>query len=136
MEGVEAVGHFQSNICPVLWLQRVEDGRKDDALLHGHVLPFVVDEVANDVVYILAQEVLIAQDAFDRLGDSAQTLRSLLMLRFKITNGRRCDRIADLKLLDDHVLLRVMAAIRIVFEVVDDRENDLVIRAFAPIKDT
>jgi hypothetical protein len=35
-------------------------GRKDDALLHGHVLPFVVDEVANDVVDILAQEVLIA----------------------------------------------------------------------------
>ena len=66
VEGVGAVGHFQSNICPVLWLQRVEHGRKDDALLRGHVLPFVVDEVANDVVYILAQEVLIAQDAFDQ----------------------------------------------------------------------
>jgi hypothetical protein len=92
--------------------------------------------VANDVVHILAQEILIAQDAFDCLGDPAQTLRSLLVLGFKIADGRRCDRIARLELLDDHVLLRVMAGIRIVLEVVDDRENDLVIRAFAAIKHT
>src|SRR6266540_2209217 len=65
-----------------------------------------------------------------------QTLRSLLVLGFKIAAGRRCDRIARLELLDDHVLLRVMAGIRIVLEVVDDREDDLVIRAFTAIKHT
>src|SRR5262249_27792724 len=47
VERVGAIGEFQSNICPVLWPQRVERGRKHDALLHGHVLPFVADEVAN-----------------------------------------------------------------------------------------
>src|SRR4029450_6688394 len=46
-ERVVAVGEFQSNICPVLWPQRVECRWKHDALLHGHVLPFVVDEVAD-----------------------------------------------------------------------------------------
>jgi len=47
------------------------------------VPPFVVDEVTNDVVHVLAQEILIAQDVLDRLGDSAQTLRSFLVLAFK-----------------------------------------------------
>jgi ABC-type uncharacterized transport system substrate-binding protein len=68
---VIAVGHFQSNICPILWPQRVERSRKHDALLDGHVLPLVIDEVANDVVHVLAQEILIAQDALEdpvRLG--------------------------------------------------------------------
>ena len=80
--------------------------------------------------------ILIAQDALDRLADPAQTLRSLLVLGFKIANGRCCDRIAHLELLDDHVLLRVMAGIGITLEVVDDREDDLVIGAFAAIKHT
>ena len=95
---------------------------------------FVIDEVANDVVHILAHEILIAQDALDCLGDPAQTPRSLPVLACKIADGRRCDRIAHLELLDDHVLLRVMAAIRIVLEVVDDREDDLVIRAIAAVE--
>ena len=100
VEWVVAVDEFQSNICPVLWPQRVERGWKHDALLHGHMLPFVTDEVANDVRYILAHEILIAQDALDRLGDPAQTPRSLLVLACKIADGRRCDRIARLELLD------------------------------------
>jgi hypothetical protein len=45
-------------------------------------------------------------------------------------------RIARLELLDDHVLLRVMAGIRIVLEVVDDREDSVVIRAFAAVEHT
>ena len=98
------------------------------------MLPLLLDEVGNDVVHGLAQEILVAQDALDRLGDPAQTPRSLLMLGFEITNGRRCARIASLELLNDHVLLRVMAGIRVVLEVVDDREDDLVIGAFAAIK--
>jgi hypothetical protein len=76
-------------------------GRKHDALLHGHVLPFVVDEVANDVGHILAHEILIAQDALDRLRDLAQTLRSRLVLGFKIADRRRCNRITRPELLDD-----------------------------------
>ena len=71
VEWVVAVGQFRSDICPVLWPQRVEHGWKHDALLHSHVLPFVVDEVANDVVHGLAHEILVAQDALDRLGDPA-----------------------------------------------------------------
>jgi len=92
VERVVAVGQSQSNICPVLWPQRVERGRKHDALLHGHVLPFVVDEVANDVVHILAHEILIAQDALDCLSDPAQTPRSLLVLACKIWSPLRQDR--------------------------------------------
>jgi hypothetical protein len=80
-------------------------------------------------VHVLAQEIPVAQHALNRLADPAQTPRSLLMLGFEITNGRRRDRIASLEHLNDHVLLWVMAGIRIVLEVVDDREDDLVIGA-------
>src|SRR4249920_1181271 len=96
IERVLAVGHLQSDVCPVLWAQHVERSRKQDALLHGHVLPFVVDEVANDAVHGLAQKIVVAQDALDRLGDPAQTPRSLPMLGIEIAYGRRCDRIARL----------------------------------------
>jgi hypothetical protein len=38
VERVVAVGHSQSDICPIRWPQRIERGRKHDSLLHGHVL--------------------------------------------------------------------------------------------------
>jgi hypothetical protein len=47
------------------------------------VLPFVADEVANDVSNALAPQVLIAEDTLDHLIDQAQTPRSLLMLGFE-----------------------------------------------------
>src|SRR6516164_546722 len=56
------------------------------------------------------------------------------MLGFEIADGRRRDRITRLELFDDHILLRVMAGIRIVLEVVDDRADDLVIRTIAAIE--
>jgi hypothetical protein len=76
VEWVVAVGPFQSNIGPVLWPQRGKRGRKHDALLHVHVLPLLLDEVGNDIVHSLAQEILIAQHALNRLGNPAQTPRS------------------------------------------------------------
>src|SRR5271169_6193917 len=98
-----AVGQLQGDICPVLYSERVEHGRKHDALLHGHMLPLVVDEVANDVVYALSQEILVAQDELDRLSDSAQTYRAHSMFSFEIADSCRCDRVARLELLDDNI---------------------------------
>src|SRR5207247_48055 len=83
------LGPVHSDICPVLWPQRVKRGRKHDTLLHVHVLPLLLNEVGNDVVHGLAQEILVAQHALDRLSDPAQTPRSLLMLGFELTDGRR-----------------------------------------------
>jgi hypothetical protein len=60
------------------------------------VLPLVIDEVANDVADRLAQEILVAQDVFDRIGNPAQTPRSLPVLGFEIANRRRCDWITRL----------------------------------------
>ena len=58
------------------------------------------------------------------------------MLGFEITDGRRGAGITQLQPFKDHVLLRVMAGIRIVGEIVDDRVYDLVIRALATIEQT
>ena len=123
-----AVGQLQSDICPVFRPQRVDHGGKHDTFLHGHMLPFVVDEVANDVVYGLSQQILVVQDAFDRLSNSAQTSGTLPMFGFQIADSRRCDRVAGIELSDDNILLRVMTRVRIVLEIVNDRQDDLVIR--------
>jgi hypothetical protein len=56
------------------------------------------------------------------------------MLGFKIANVRRCNRITGLELPEDHVLLWMVARIRIVFEVVNDPENHLIVWAIAAIK--
>jgi hypothetical protein len=73
IEWVIAVGQSLSDICPVLGPQRGERGRKHNALLHGHVLPLVLDEVANDVIHRLAQDILVAQDALNRQGKPPQS---------------------------------------------------------------
>src|SRR6516162_3002211 len=56
------------------------------------------------------------------------------MLGFEIADCRRSNRIPCLEPLDDHVLLRVMARIRIVLEVVDDGEDDFVIWTISAIE--
>ena len=58
------------------------------------------------------------------------------MLGFEIADGCRCDRITRLEFFDDHILLRVMAGIWVVLEVVDDCKDDLVIRAISPTEHT
>jgi len=55
-----AISQFQGDICPVLRPQRVERGWKEDALLHFHVLPLVVDEIMNDFVHGLTKKILVA----------------------------------------------------------------------------
>src|ERR1700733_6541538 len=53
----------------------------------------------------------------------------------KIADRRRCQRVAGLEFLDDNVLLRVMAGIRVAFEIVDYREDHLVVGAIAAAED-
>jgi len=59
-ERVVAISQLQRNICPVLRPQRLERGRKEDALLHFHVLPLVVDEITNNFVHGLTKKILVA----------------------------------------------------------------------------
>src|SRR6516225_4889288 len=56
------------------------------------------------------------------------------MLDTKIAYFRSCSRITRLQLVEDHVLLRMVARIRIVFEVVNDPYDHLVVGAVAAIK--
>jgi hypothetical protein len=77
---VVPISQFQGDICPVLRPQCVERGRKEDGLLHLHVLPLAVDEIMNDFVHSLTKKILVAQYSLDRLRDSSKPARSLLML--------------------------------------------------------
>jgi len=78
----------------------------------------------------------LAQDTLDRLSDVAQPSCALSMFGFEIADSRCRNRVARLQLRDDNVLLWMMARIRIVLEIVDDREDDLVIRSIAAIEHT
>lgn len=84
-------------------------------------------------MHSVAQQILVAQNGLNRLGDAAQTPCSFLMLGFESADHRRCGRVAHFEPLENHVLLRVMVGIRVVLKVVDGREDDLVIRSFAAI---
>src|SRR5262249_4586094 len=75
------------------------------------------------------------QDALDRLGDSIETRCFLPMLGLEIADFRCCDGVPRGELLENHILLGVMAGIRIVLEIIDDREDDLVIRPITAIED-
>ena len=88
------------------------------------------------VVYGLTQETLVSHDALDRLCDLAQPSCPLSMFGFEIADSRGRNRVERLQLRDDNVLLWVMARIRIVLEIIDDGEDDLVIRAIAAIEYT
>jgi len=57
---VVAISQFQGDICPILRPERVERRRKEDALLHFHVLPLVVDEIMNDIVHGPPKKILVA----------------------------------------------------------------------------
>src|ERR1043166_6819997 len=55
-------GQSRGDLRPILRLQRLDRGRKEVALFHGHVTTFLLDEVANDVIDGLSLEFPIGQD--------------------------------------------------------------------------
>ena len=53
---VPLISRSRGNLRPILRLQSLDRGRKEITLFHGHMTPFMLDEVANDVVDSLAQQ--------------------------------------------------------------------------------
>ncbi len=104
-------------------------------LFHGDMVPFVHDEVANDVVDGLPQNIPIRQYTLDRLHDPPQTFGAAPMLGREIANICSCGGIARFQLLEYRVLLRMMVGIRVDLEIGDDRPDNLVVRPLCPIKD-
>jgi len=95
------------------------------------VPPFLLDEVAHDVVNRLAQHFLLAQDALDRPRDQAKAFGAVPVLGFEIADARSRRGVAGLELGKEYLLLRMMAEVRIVSKIVDDRLHDFVIRCSA-----
>src|SRR5436190_21447495 len=104
MRSLRNAANVLSDICPILWPQRIERSGKHDAFLHSHVLTLVLDEFVNDVIHGLARQTLVAQNALNRKGNPPRTLRSFPMLGFEITDRCRLEAITRLELLDNQVL--------------------------------
>src|SRR5215468_6052450 len=93
--------------------------------------PFLLDEVANDVVNCLPQEFPISQYTLDCLRDPAQTLGASAMIGREIANPRGRGGIACLQLFEYYVLQRMVAGIGIDLEISDHRMDNLVVRALS-----
>jgi hypothetical protein len=115
-------------------LKNIERGGKHNALLLNHVLPLTLNEISNDFTHGVSHEIFVIQDAMNYSGDVAQASRSFPMLSFKI--AKRCDfvGVSDLELLEDQILLRMMTAVRVVFEVVNSPEEHVVIRSISALE--
>jgi hypothetical protein len=55
-ERVLLISRSGGDLRPVLRLQNPNRRWEESALLHGHMAPLLLDEVANDVVYGVPQE--------------------------------------------------------------------------------
>ena len=100
------------------------------------MFPLVLDEVTHDIVERLPLDVVTGQNIPDRVGNPAQTLAFILMLRFEIADAFDGNRVTRLQLLKDHVLFRMMAAIRIVLKITDDRLYNFIIGPLIAINHT
>jgi hypothetical protein len=109
IERVAAIGQFQGDICPVFRRQCIKRGWKEDALLHFHVLPLMVDKIANDFIYGLTKKILVAEHSLDCLSDSLKPRGFLLMLGTKIAYVRCGNGITRFELLEDDVLFGMVA---------------------------
>src|SRR5262245_8055802 len=88
-ERISLISQSCGDLCPVLRLQRLDRGRKEVTLFLGHMMPFLLDEVSNDVIDGLPQEFPISQHTFDCPRDPAQTFGAPAMIGREIADPRR-----------------------------------------------
>ena len=130
------ISHAKCYVRPVRRLKNVERGGKHKSLLLSHVLPLTLDEIANDFTYGVSHQIFVIQDAINCSGDVSQTFCSFPMLGFKI--AKRCDFVGvpDLELLEDQIFLRMVTAVMVVLEVIDNAEKDVVVRPVSALEYT
>src|SRR6516164_6824734 len=123
------------DLCPIVSLQSPDCGWKKITLFHGNMAPFVLDEVASDIVDGLSQKISIGKYALDRLSDTVQTFGADPVVGCDISDSGGCNRITDFQLLEDHVLRGMMVEIGIDHEIGNNRLDDLVVRTVSASKD-
>lgn len=96
--------------------------------------PFVLDEVANDVVDGLPQQFPISQYTLDRLRDPVQTFSTPPVIGREIADIRGRGGIAHLQLLEYDILQWMVAGIGIDLEISDHRMDNLVVRVLSASK--
>ncbi len=115
------------DLRPILRLQSLEGGRKEITIFHHDVMPLVLYEVANDIIHILPNDLMIRQGAVDRLSDAAQTFGPCLVLASQITNLRSRSGITNSQLGEDQIFLGVVVDLWVNPEITDNHPNNLVV---------
>jgi hypothetical protein len=112
---------------PIFRLQRPERRWKKIAFFPFHMLPLECDEVANRVIERLARNFVLNQDPVNDFGEPVQPIGYLPMLGFDVPNGLANGRIARYQCPIDYVLFRMMASGGMILEVIDDKQQNLII---------
>ena len=80
------IGQSRGDLRPLLTLQCLNRCRKEITLFHGDMVPFVLDEVENDVVDGMSQDFPIRQYTLNRLRDPPQKFGAAPVLGGEIAN--------------------------------------------------
>ncbi len=119
---------------PIFRLQRPERSWKKNAFFLFHMLPLERNEGVNGVIERLAQNFVLNQDPVDDFGEPVQPVGCLPMLGFDIPDGPANGRIARYQRLIEYVLFRMMASGRMILEIIDDEQQNFIIRLIEPVE--
>jgi len=128
------IGHGRSDLRPIFRLESLQGGGKEIAIFLHDVAPLVLYEIANDGMHILPKQFAIRENIVDRMSDAAQKVGPLLVFASEITDLRSRTGIANFQLVEDQVFLRMVVNLRVKFEVADNRADNLIVGAVAPIE--
>ena len=95
----------------------------------------MLDEVMHNIMEGLPQELPVRQDVRDCLSKSKQSVGFNLVLSFHVADVLGCSRISHFQLFENHVFFRMMAALGVVLEILDNCLQNFVIWSLAAIED-
>lgn len=87
----------------------------------------MLDEITRDIMKGLPQQLPARQDVLDCPCKLAQTVGFSLMLGFRIADLPSDGRISQLQLFENDILFRMMVALGVVLEIINDGLQNLII---------
>ena len=87
----------------------------------------MLDEITHDIMKGLPQQLPARQDVLDCPRELAQTVGFNLMFGFRVADLPSDGRISQLQLFENNILFRMMVALGVVLEIIDDGLQNFII---------
>jgi hypothetical protein len=135
-ERIFPIIHIAGDLFPILSLQRLDRGRKENVVFHGDMASFILNEVEEGGVESNPQHVPARLNALNRMRDPAEAIGAAPVLARQIANSFRRDGITRSQSSEYQILLGVMAGSWIDHKIRNNRMNDFVVWPLSALKHT